>query len=98
MNLPVPLVTEKFNSTATAFELKFAHFPDMPSPNFTGNQNISNAGMKHAALKGFCNLYSLTISINKRTCWKNPSKPSCIDLILRNRPKYFQNSSKIVTG
>ena len=50
-----------------------------------------NAGMGHAALKDFCNFYFLTNL-------KNPSKPSCIDLILTNHPNYFQNSNTIETG
>ena len=28
----------------------------------------------------------------------NPEKPSCIDLLLANRPKSFQNSSVVETG
>ena len=57
-----------------------------------------NAGMKHSALKDFCNLYSLTGLINRRTCWKNPSKPTCIGLILKNLPNFFQNTNVIQTG
>ena len=57
-----------------------------------------NAGMEHVALKNFCNLYSLTSLIKKPTCWKNPSKPSCIDLILTSCPKYLQNCHVIETG
>ena len=33
--------------------------------------------------------------INKPTCCKNPEKPSCIDLILPNCPRSFQNSCVI---
>ena len=57
-----------------------------------------NARMEHSALKDFCNLYSLTRLINRPTCWKNPSKPTCIDLILTNRPKFFQNTNVIEMG
>ena len=53
--------------------------------------------MEHVALKDFCNLYSLNSLINKPSCRKNLSKPYCIDLILTNRPKYFQNSNIIET-
>ena len=35
--------------------------------------------------------------INKPTCYKNPYKPTCIDLILTNCPGYFQNSCVIET-
>ena len=57
-----------------------------------------NVGMEHSALKDFCNLYSLTSLINRPTCWENPSKPTCIDLILTNRPTFFQNTNVIETG
>ena len=57
-----------------------------------------NAGIEHSALKDFCNLYSLTSLINKISCWKNPSKPTCIDLIQANCPKFFQNTNVIEPG
>ena len=41
-----------------------------------------------------CNPISL---INKATCCKNPNNPFCIDLVLTNSPKYFQNSSAAET-
>ena len=36
--------------------------------------------------------------INQPTCYKNPGKPTCIDLILANSPRSFQNSCVIQTG
>ena len=36
--------------------------------------------------------------INKPACYKNPDKPTCIDLILRNFPRSFQNACVIETG
>ena len=36
--------------------------------------------------------------INKPTCYKNLDRPSCIDLILTNCPRSFQNSCVIETG
>ena len=39
----------------------------------------------------------LTSVINRPTCFKNPEKP-CIDLILTNCPRIFQNSCAIETG
>ena len=36
-------------------------------------------------------IFFLTSLINKSTCWKNPSNPSCI-------PKYFENTNVIETG
>ena len=57
-----------------------------------------NAGLDNAVLKDFCNLHNLTNLINKATCYKNPNNPSCIDLLLTNFPKCFQNSCVIETG
>ena len=51
----------------------------------------SNVGMENEAMKDFCNLYRLTSLNNKQNCYKNPANPSCIDLILTNCSKYFQN-------
>ena len=42
--------------------------------------------------------YNLTSMINKPTCYKNPERPSCIDLILTNCSHSFQNSCVIETG
>ena len=36
--------------------------------------------------------------INSPTCFKNPERPSCIDLILTNCLRRFQNSCAIETG
>ena len=45
-----------------------------------------NAGLEDASIKKYWLAYSLTNMINKLTCYKNLEKPSCIDLILTNRP------------
>ena len=57
-----------------------------------------NAGIEETSLKLFCDLYNLTSMINKPTCYKNSENPSCIDLILTNSPRFFQNSCTIETG
>ena len=36
--------------------------------------------------------------IKQKTCFKNPENPTCIDLILTNSPRSFQNSSVFETG
>ena len=33
-----------------------------------------------------------------KTCFKNPNNPSCIDLLLTNRTRSFQNTTIIETG
>ena len=49
-------------------------------------------------LSNFCEIYSLKNLIKDKTCFKNPNKPSCIDLIITNRPNSFRNSMVIETG
>ena len=41
-------------------------------------------------MKTFCDSYSLTSLIKQLTCYKNPSHPKWIDLILTNVPRGFQ--------
>ena len=54
--------------------------------------------MEDSSTKIFCSNLNLTSMINKPTYYKNPDKPTCIDLILRNCPGSFQNSCVIETG
>ena len=42
--------------------------------------------------------YSLRNLVKQKTCFKNPENPSCIDLILTNSPRTFQNSNVFETG
>ena len=41
---------------------------------------------------------SLLSNANPGTCYKNPGKPSCMDLYLTNSSLSFQNSSSVFTG
>ena len=36
--------------------------------------------------------------VKDKTCFKNPINPTCIDLIITNRPKFFQESKVTETG
>ena len=49
-------------------------------------------------MKSFCESYNVTNLVKQPTCFKNPEKPRCVDLILTNRPKSFQTTSVIETG
>ena len=40
----------------------------------------------------FCDTFDLTSLTTEPTCYKTPDNPSCIDLILTNKPLSFQNS------
>ena len=44
------------------------------------------------------NSYSLRNLVKQKTCFKNPENPACIDLILTNFPRSFQNSNVFETG
>ena len=35
--------------------------------------------------------------VKKPTCFKNPAKPTCIDLIITNKPGMFQNAKTYET-
>ena len=49
-------------------------------------------------MKDFCSSFNFKTLIRVPTCYKNPDKPSCIDLILTNSPRSFQSSCAIETG
>ena len=57
-----------------------------------------NAEPTKATVSDFCEIYNLKLLIKDKTCFKNPTKPTCIDLIITNRPKCFQDSVVIETG
>ena len=57
-----------------------------------------NAEPTEATVSDFCEIYNLKHLIKDKTCFKNPTKPTCIDLIITNRPKCFQDSVVIETG
>ena len=40
----------------------------------------------------FCNVYNLESLSNTPTCFKNPEKPSCIDLLLTNSKNNFDEA------
>ena len=49
-------------------------------------------------MNAFRETHSLRILIKELTCYKNPANRSCIDLILTNSLRNFQNSSVVETG
>ena len=62
---------------------------------FIGDFNVN---VNESSMKEFCNLKKFKGLINEPTYFKNPEKPTCIDLILTNRPTYFQLSAVLETG
>ena len=57
-----------------------------------------NAAMENINLKNFCDLYNFKNLIKEPTCFKNPVNPTCIDFMLKNSYRSFQNSYAIETG
>ena len=57
-----------------------------------------NSEISEMAMSEFCETYNLQNLVKDPTCYKNPSKPTCIDLILKNFPKSFQHTQTIETG
>ena len=51
-----------------------------------------NAEPTEAVVSDFCEIYNLKHSIKEKTCFKNSTKPTCIDLIVTNS----QNASKVL--
>ena len=57
-----------------------------------------NVGIEEAYMQSFCESYNLKSLIKQPTCYKNPDKPTFIDLILTNVPRMFQSTCVIETG
>ena len=57
-----------------------------------------NCEINEATLKDFCETYNLHNLVVSPTCFKNPSNPSSIDVILTNKRRSFQNTITIETG
>ena len=57
-----------------------------------------NTEQTNDTMEGFLDSYCLKSLINTPTCFKSSKNPSCIDLILTNKPRSFQNSSVVETG
>ena len=51
-----------------------------------------NAEESDSTIKDFCDIYSFKNLIKDATCFKNHDKPKCIDLMLTNMNRNFQNS------
>ena len=57
-----------------------------------------NSDTHEDAMSVFCSTYNLKNLVKEPTCFKNVENPSCIDLILINKPLYFQTTKVIGTG
>ena len=57
-----------------------------------------NAEISDFNMESFCTINNFKCIIKETACYKNPDNPTCIDLILTNWPKNFQESSTLETG
>ena len=57
-----------------------------------------NSSVSERDMKDFCEVYNLDNLIKGPTCFKNPSNPSSIDVILTNKKSSFQNSIILESG
>ena len=57
-----------------------------------------NCELKEETLSTFRKVRNLKNLIKEPTCYKNPEKPTIIDLILTNKRKCFQHSCTYETG
>ena len=57
-----------------------------------------NSEMTESAMENFCGTYHLHNFIKDPTCFKNPDKPLCIDLLLTNFSKSFLISQTLEIG
>ena len=53
------------------------------------------AGAAIATVYDFCEIIYLVNLVKKRTCFKNLIKPTCIDSMVTNKPKWFQGTTVI---
>ena len=49
-------------------------------------------------MKSFYQIHNFKKLLDKCTCYKNPTSPSCVDLIMTDKTKSFQNSCTFETG
>ena len=57
-----------------------------------------NISMKGNNTNNFCESFNMKSLIKVISCYKNPKNPGCIDLILINKLKNFQNLCVIGTA
>ena len=57
-----------------------------------------NAEDTEPILSEFLEQYEVENIMKNKTCFKNPDRPTCIDLFLTNSPHSFQNTATISTG
>lgn len=57
-----------------------------------------NSEISEELLHDFCEIYTLKNLVKEPTCFKSTEHPSCIDLLLTNKSRSFQDTTVIETG
>ena len=86
-----PLISKHLNEIGKNFDLLLYKYD-----NFMLMGDL-NAEPTEVAVSDFCEIYNLKHLIKEKTCFKNPTKPTCIDLTVTNRPKFFQDTVVLET-
>ena len=103
LNLRKWLINRSYNphkNTISTHIDKLSNSLDLFSANYVEMILLEdfNVEVNDNHMKSFCENYGLKILIKQRTCYKNRSNPTCIDLILTNVPRSFQITCVIETG
>ena len=85
----IDLHLEHLNRQITLYSSHYQNFMIIGDFNVEANKS---------AMSVFSDTYDLKSLIKEPTCYKNPSKPSCINRMLINKPWIFIHSCVIETG
>ena len=91
-NLNIDLIADHLHCIGRGINFCFPKYDNSVVPGDL-NTDVSNSFMEQ-----FCASYNLKSLIKEPTCFKSVDNPSCIDLILTNHLKCFQNSGIYETG
>ena len=80
------LISEHLNESDKKLDLLLSKFDNIM---LIGDLNVEPT---KAAVSDFCKIYNLKHLIKDKTCFKNPTKPTCIDFIVTNRSTCFQET------
>ena len=97
------LLSCSYNPNKTVIEKHLKHLSngiDCYSPRYDNYLLFGdfNAEISNEHVEQFCATYNLRNLVKQPTCFISVDNPSCIDLILTNHPKCFQNSGTYETG
>ena len=92
-----------FNPSKSSIDFHLEHFNRNLALYSSCYENLMvigdfNVEANNSAMSVFSDTYNLKILIKEPICYKNPNKPSCIELMLTNKPRSFKHFCIIETG